>query len=374
MFKKLTAILLTIALMLSVSSAMAAKKEKPVKEPEVLDFVTTEKVVTTGDFDFDLVFEVMHESFAFHKAEHPGTNIFLDYTTDVYEDGVTYEKWCRVYLPYGYDPEDKEKKYNVIYFQHGNNGSPNEFFDIVDKNTFGYGIINIFDNMMDPVYGVMEPCIIVCPTFYLYSGKDETAMRPGNDESAGDGNYEGIPGNYYQEVVEDLIPAVEGQLNTYLEDPSPEGIIASRAHRLWSGYSRGSVCTWKLFIKDLPYFKYWMPMSAECMPYSMGDKRNTDEAAYEAMKTTVEQYPQYEFFIFTTCGGSKDGGMVGQIKYLVNHEDSIFSYGLDPAVNNFYFTRSDYPHRDQYMPYTLFNARGILFDGTVIKDNTDTAK
>ena len=147
MIKRLTAILLVLALILSAGSALAAKKEKKVKEPDVLDFVTTEKVVTSGDFDFDLVFEVMHESFAFHKAEHPGTNFFLDYTTDVYEDGVTYEKWCRVYLPYGYDPEDTSKKYNVIYFQHGNNGSPNEFFDIVDQKTFGYGIINIFDNM-----------------------------------------------------------------------------------------------------------------------------------------------------------------------------------------------------------------------------------
>ena len=109
MIKRLTAILLVLALILSAGSALAAKKEKKVKEPDVLDFVTTEKVVTSGDFDFDLVFEVMHESFAFHKAEHPGTNFFLDYTTDVYEDGVTYEKWCRVYLPYGYDPEDTAK-------------------------------------------------------------------------------------------------------------------------------------------------------------------------------------------------------------------------------------------------------------------------
>ena len=374
MIKRLTAILLVLALILSAGSALAAKKEKKVKEPDVLDFVTTEKVVTSGDFDFDLVFEVMHESFAFHKAEHPGTNFFLDYTTDVYEDGVTYEKWCRVYLPYGYDPEDTSKKYNVIYFQHGNNGSPNEFFDIVDQKTFGYGIINIFDNMMDPVYGVMEPCIIVFPTYYLYSDKEASSMRPGNDESAGDGNYPGIPANYYREVVEDMIPAVETQLHTYLEDPTPEGIIATREHRLWSGYSRGSVCTWNLFIKDLPYFKYWMPMSAQCVPYSMGDERNTDEAAYEAIKASIEQNPEYDFFIFTTCGGEKDGGMVGQIKYFLNHEDCVFSYGLNPAENNFYFTRSAYPHRDQWMPYTLFNARGILFDGTVIRDNSDTAK
>ena len=295
------------------------------------------------------------------------------YTTDVYEDGVTYDKWCRVYLPYGYNPEDTEKKYNVIYFQHGNNGSPNEFFDKVDKKTFGYGVINIFDNLMDPVYGVMEPCIIVCPTYYLYASKETPNLRPDADQSAGDGNYPGIPANYYREVVEDLIPAVEGQLNTWLEDPSEEGIIATREHRLWSGYSRGSVCTWNLFCKDFPFFKYWMPMSAQCVPYSMGDERNTDEAAYEAIKTAVEQNPEYDFFLFTTCGGEADGGMVGQIQYFLKQENGVFSYGLDPEINNFYFTRSAFTHRDEWMPYTLFNARGILFDGTVIRDNSNTA-
>lgn len=374
MLKKSFALMMTLILVLGMGSAMAAKREVKVKEPDVLDFVTTEKIVTSGDFDFDLVFEKMHESFAFHDAEHKGTNMFLDYTTDVYEDGVTYEKWCRIYLPYGYDPENKDQKYNVIYFQHGNNGSPNEFFDNVDKKTFGYGILNIFDNMMDPDHGVMEPCIIVCPTYYLHADKTTANLRPGSDESAGDGNFEGIPGNYYREVVEDLIPAVETQLNTYLEDPTPEGIIATRNHRLWSGYSRGSVCTWNLFINDFPYFKYWMPMSAQCVPYGMGDPRNTDEAAYEKMKAAVEANPDYDFFIFTTCGGAADAGMVPQIQYFVNHENSIFSYGLNPAENNFYFTRSNFPHRDQWMPYTLFNARGILFDGTVIRDNTQAAQ
>ena len=372
--RKMVLAFVAAALILTMGSgaAFAAKNDK-VKEPDVLDFVTTETVITAGDFDFDLVFEKMSDSFVFHEAEHKGTNMILDYTTDVYEDGVTYNKWCRVYLPYGYNPEDTEKKYNVIYFQHGNNGSPNEFFDKVDKKTFGYGVINIFDNLMDPVYGVMEPCIIVCPTYYLYASKETPNLRPDADQSAGDGNYPGIPANYYREVVEDLIPAVEGQLNTWLEDPSEEGIIATREHRLWSGYSRGSVCTWNLFCKDFSFFKYWMPMSAQCVPYSMGDERNTDEAAYEAIKTAIEQNPEYDFFLFTTCGGEADAGMVGQIQYFLKQENGVFSYGLDPEINNFYFTRSAFTHRDEWMPYTLFNARGILFDGTVIRDNSNTA-
>ena len=37
-----------------------------------------------------------------------GTIERIDYTTDVYEDGVTYSKYCNVYLPYGYDPNRSE--------------------------------------------------------------------------------------------------------------------------------------------------------------------------------------------------------------------------------------------------------------------------
>ena len=47
-----------------------------------------------------------------------GTIERVDYTTSVYEDGKVYPKYCYVYLPYGYDAEDKFKKYNVLYYQH----------------------------------------------------------------------------------------------------------------------------------------------------------------------------------------------------------------------------------------------------------------
>ena len=76
MLKKSFALMMTLILVLGLGSAMAAKREVKIKEPDVLDFVTTEKIVTSGDFDFDLVFEKMHESFAFHDAEHKGTNMF----------------------------------------------------------------------------------------------------------------------------------------------------------------------------------------------------------------------------------------------------------------------------------------------------------
>ena len=49
----------------------------------------------------------------------------------MYEDGVIYEKYVNVYLPYGYDPA---QKYNVLYFQRGNKLNNEYFKDETYKN------------------------------------------------------------------------------------------------------------------------------------------------------------------------------------------------------------------------------------------------
>ena len=60
---------------------------------------------------------------------------------------------------------------------------------------------------------------------------------------AGDGWTPGIPGLYYKEIVKDILPGVEMKYNTYLTDPSDEGLKATRDHRAFAGYSRGAaVC------------------------------------------------------------------------------------------------------------------------------------
>ncbi|MEG1755197.1 MAG: hypothetical protein RR297_03575, partial [Clostridia bacterium] len=150
-------------------SATAAPTEKPsataaVESSTEQDFSAFSTITTTGVLDFPLEFTLLPDAYNTYDTEHKGTNFVIHYTTDVYGDGVTYDKFCRIYLPYGYDQNDKDTKYNVIYFQHGNNGSPNEFFDHVLKSA---NVIRLFDNMFDPDHKVMEPCIIVCPTYYL---------------------------------------------------------------------------------------------------------------------------------------------------------------------------------------------------------------
>ena len=44
-----------------------------------------------------------------------------------YGDGSENEKKANVYLPAGYDPKDKSKKYKVLYLMHGIGGDENEW-------------------------------------------------------------------------------------------------------------------------------------------------------------------------------------------------------------------------------------------------------
>jgi hypothetical protein len=41
----------------------------------------------------------------------------------------------------------------------------------------------------------------------------------------------------------------------------PEGLMASRNHRGFGGFSMGSVATWRTFQYALDYFRYFLPMS-----------------------------------------------------------------------------------------------------------------
>ena len=325
------------------------------------DFKSFENIVTWGVLDFPTVFERIPASFSTYHTSHKGTQMVIHYTTDVYEDGVTYEKFARVYLPYGYDPEDTQTQYNVLYLQHGNNCSPANFFDL--STSLG-DFATILDNLFDPEHGVMDPFILVCPTYYL--GIEEDTLLVPDDFPAGDGRYDGIPGNYDREVVENLIPAVESQLNVYCKDFTAEGIKATRDHRAWAGYSRGSVCTWYMFHNDFEYFRYWMPTSAQCIPESIeltdiSDDVWSDEAAFAYIKAAIDAHPDLPFFILAQSGNATDAVLMRtQMSYFAD-QTGTFSYGTNPAKNNFYYTCADFFHIQQAFVYYLYTGHDILF-------------
>ena len=211
-------------------------------------------------------------------AEKEGTIEKLTYTT--YES-MTYEqkskkltKTAYVYLPYGYS---EDQQYNIFYLMHG--GWSNET-TMLGTDQEAHPLKNIVDHAIQD--GKMQPMIIVCPTY--------------NNESPEDsGNYSlalRLTDNYPNELVNDLIPAVEGKYRTYAKGTTPEELKASRGHRGFGGFSMGSVTTWHTFQYCLDYFRYFMPMSGNLT----GDGQFMDQIVKDA------GYGREDFFIYAMSG------------------------------------------------------------------------
>lgn len=79
-------------------------------------------------------------------------------------------------------------------------GSPDEPHGM--KHILDHGIVN----------GKIQPMIVVCPTYNNTSSEDSgdysLALR--------------LTDNYHNELINDLIPAVEGKYSTYAEEPPPK--------------------------------------------------------------------------------------------------------------------------------------------------------
>ena len=185
----------------------------------------------------------------FEPAQNQGTLVELTY--DTYES-FSYDEKTRkltkraiVYLPYGYS---QEEKYNVFYLMHG--GWSNE------TTTLGIpGAESAFKNVLDHMIeaGETKPLIVVCPT---YNNTNENGQDSDSFSLAMQ-----LTRNFHSELVNDLLPAVEGTYRTYAEDVTEEALMASRDHRGFGGFSMGSVTTWRTFEYCMDYFRYYLPMS-----------------------------------------------------------------------------------------------------------------
>lgn len=280
-----------------------------------------------------------------------GRMVRVDYTTDVYEYGVTYPKYCNVYLPWCYDEQDAERKYNVLYYQHGNTCDP-ELFNTPET-------ISRFDNLFDS--GELEPCIIVCTTYYFDPARDQEVRRHTGLAPAGDNDSTGKVANFYREVIEDIIPAVEPLFHTWLTDPSPDGIRATRDHRAFSGYSRGACCTWYMLHNAFEFFRWYAPMS--CMTTAGRDifKELTEQEVTDYIMAPIRRRPDLPFFIYCTNGDPERDirKMNDQLVYLTRQPE--FRYGTDPAQHNLFFGVSDFWHSDLLVPYYYWNSLKVLF-------------
>ena len=206
------------------------------------------------------------------EADRQGSLVELNYET--YESR-TYEQKSRklnkraiVYLPYGYS---ENERYNVFYLMHGGWSNETTWLGTPERpGTFK----NVIDHAVSD--GKMKPFIIVCPTY-----NNESPSDSGDYTLA----YGTLTVNYHNELMNDLIPAVEGTYSTYADNVTPEGIKASRDHRAFGGFSMGSVATWHTFLNCLDAFRYFMPSSGAID--STGNRLDSFSAALELSKKGI---------------------------------------------------------------------------------------
>ena len=193
-------------------------------------------------------------------SDHPGTVTRLDYDSkDYVRNGAAITRTAYVYTPYGYDENDEETRYNIVYLMHGWGGHAGEYFEFTSTK-------NMFDHLIEN--GEIPPVIIVSATFYNKNSN--------TDFSGSIAEFR----QFHRDFEENLMPTVEGKFHTYAKSASDEDLKASRDHRAFGGFSLGSVTTWLQFCYDTDYIRYFLPMSGSCWYYgTYGDfqiEKNVD--------------------------------------------------------------------------------------------------
>lgn len=294
---------------------------------EVLDHET----ITTGKLPEKLA--IIPQEY-FEESEQQGVLVELAYDTF---ESMTYEqestvlhKRAIVYLPYGYS---EDTRYNVFYLMHGGWSDETTYLGTPDKPS---GFKNVLDHAVKD--GEIQPMIIVCPTYNNTSGKDSSDYSLAIQ----------LTDQYHNELINDLIPAVEGSYSTYAEDTSLEGIQASRDHRAFCGFSMGSVATWRTFQYCLDYFRYFMPSS--------GSLTSDGEAMASIVRDSGHRWN--DFFIFAASGTDDFAysAFKYQIQAMADVGDRTFRYADNEAEGNLYFLEQEGgTHSGEYAMEYFYN-------------------
>ena len=297
-------------------------------------FACAEETARKTDFP-DNTFEEMDRNYISDVTQR-GKTVLYRYEAKTPE-GETYTKNALVYLPYGYDENDTETRYNVLYLMHGHGGGYTTYFR-------GAGSFSNMQFVLDAMIekGRIEPLIVVTPT-YTVPGKEEGWCAA----------------NFWHELNNYLIPAFESEYHTYAQDVTPEGIRASRTHRAYSGFSMGAVSCWATFENSLDQISYYMPC---CGGASFGG-----DAAASAQKLAgcVAQagYTKDDFFIYAGCGGEGDVGYPGMTA-LVNAMKLMpdtFVYCENFRDGNLYYTQCSGGHSTLSVELIMYCALPTFF-------------
>ncbi len=270
-------------------------------------------------------------------AAEQGAVVRLDYESEDYvRDGAAITKTAYVYTPYGYDEEDTETRYNILYLMHGWGGHAGEYFDFTATK-------NMFDNLI--ANGDIPPIIIVSATFYNANSRTDFSSSIAEFRA------------FHQDFENHLMPAVEGRFHTYAASTSPKDLKASRNHRAFGGFSLGSVTTWLQFCYDYDYIHYFLPMSGSCWYYgTYGDFRFEDNVDFIEQLVRDENLDERGYFIYHAVGteDAVKSQSIGMAEEMLSRE--IFT----PEHYVFYQKDGGYHDFNAVQEY-LYNALPLFF-------------
>lgn len=222
-------------------------------------------------------------------SSQPGHIERLRYTTSTEEAQV---KSVMVYLPYDYDASTGS--YNVLYLMHAASGSPKTYLNPEEATSFQ----NLLDNMI--AAGTLEPLIVVAATYYPPEGF--TAYLPLAEQVK-------VAAEFPRELVTNILPAVESVYRTYANTTDAVGLQAAREHRAVAGFSLGGTATWYVFLQQMAYFRWFLPISEASWDDGEGGIDgiwNSDLSAQVLYDAVQEQSFSKEDFRLYVATGTED--------------------------------------------------------------------
>ncbi|MDE7263371.1 MAG: hypothetical protein K2N64_01740 [Anaeroplasmataceae bacterium] len=275
-------------------------------------------------------------------ANEQGTLVELWYNTyESFSYGTTnlpLSKRAIVYLPFGYSDGIK---YNVMYMMHGGWSNEAGLLGTPESPT---NFKNVIDNAIEN--GIFAPLIIVCPT---YNNTNANGQDSDNYSLALQ-----LTHNYHNELVNDLIPAVEGRYSSYAQSTNTMDLIASRDHRSFMGFSMGSVTTWRTFEYCLDYFRYFFPSSGSI----------TSSGSYMENIVKKSGYTANDFFIYAMSGTNDFAysGFTAQINAMLA-TDTFIKADNKKDGNLAYNVKEGYSHNGMAQIEYFYNALSWVWKG-----------
>lgn len=288
------------------------------------------------------------------ECDEKGTVETISYNTYSYaleamqggENRLAVTKEALVYLPYGYDAN---ASYDVLYLLHGG-GDTHESWFVTNPTT-----LNILDNCIKE--GICDPIIVVTPTFY-------------SEVEGVDGMMADWVSYFGQEMVNELIPAVEAKYATYAEgNVTANSLKASRAHRAYAGLSMGSMVSFSSVLDYCTdYFGYVGSYSAGPAADIPGALTATDTIAAN-MKEDLNASGN-EIYYWFNGNGLKD------IAHDPHHATYPHMLELCPevftdGVNSCWLDYHKGMHSFEWWQLDLFNSLHVFFEVDETGENTE---